>query len=141
MKKMMQVARREFFATVMTVGFLIGLLIMPLMMGLMIWLMPLLIDMKSPAISGEIAVLDGSGQVLDRVKQQLSPEAFVERRRAMDERINAVMPDMARKAMASGAGAQIDQSMKQILGEELFNEFYYSGQLTSHDSEDKEAHG
>ena len=26
--------------------------------------------------------------------------------------------------------------MKQILGEELFNEFYYSGQLTSHDSED-----
>ena len=28
--------------------------------------------------------------------------------------------------------------MKQILGEELFNEFYYSGQLTSHDSEDYE---
>ena len=26
--------------------------------------------------------------------------------------------------------------MKQILGEELFHEFYYSGQLTSHDSED-----
>ena len=28
--------------------------------------------------------------------------------------------------------------MKKILGEELFNEFYYSGQLTSHDSEDYE---
>lgn len=28
--------------------------------------------------------------------------------------------------------------MKQILGEELFSEFYYSGQLTSHDSEDCE---
>lgn len=26
--------------------------------------------------------------------------------------------------------------MKKILGEALFNEFYYSGQLTSHDSED-----
>ena len=25
--------------------------------------------------------------------------------------------------------------MKQILGDELFNEFYYSGQITSHDSE------
>ncbi len=28
--------------------------------------------------------------------------------------------------------------MKKILGDELFNEFYYSGQLTSHDSEDYE---
>ena len=28
--------------------------------------------------------------------------------------------------------------MKQILGEKLFNEFYYSNQLTSHDSEDGE---
>ena len=28
--------------------------------------------------------------------------------------------------------------MKQILGDELFNEFYYSGQITSHDSEDYE---
>ena len=26
--------------------------------------------------------------------------------------------------------------MKTILGDELFNEFYYSGQITSHDSED-----
>ena len=26
--------------------------------------------------------------------------------------------------------------MKQILGEELFNEFYHTGQITSHDSED-----
>ena len=26
--------------------------------------------------------------------------------------------------------------MKKILGEELFNEFYWSGQITSHDSED-----
>ena len=26
--------------------------------------------------------------------------------------------------------------MRQILGEELFNEFYYTGQITSHDSED-----
>ena len=28
--------------------------------------------------------------------------------------------------------------MKTILGDELFNEFYYSGQITSHDSEDYE---
>lgn len=28
--------------------------------------------------------------------------------------------------------------MKKIFGEELFNEFYYSGQMTSHDSEDQE---
>ena len=30
------------------------------------------------------------------------------------------------------------QEMKQILGEELFNEFYWSNQITSHDSEDPE---
>ena len=28
--------------------------------------------------------------------------------------------------------------MKTILGDELFNEFYYAGQITSHDSEDYE---
>ena len=28
--------------------------------------------------------------------------------------------------------------MKKIFGEKLFNEFYYSGQITSHDSEDPE---
>lgn len=31
-----------------------------------------------------------------------------------------------------------ESEMKQILGEKLFNDFYFSGQITSHDSEDKD---
>ncbi|NLB13570.1 MAG: hypothetical protein GX826_06080, partial [Gammaproteobacteria bacterium] len=41
--KTLQIARREFLATVMTKGFLIGLLVMPLMIAALIVVMPFLL--------------------------------------------------------------------------------------------------
>ncbi len=118
MKKILQIARREFAATVMTKGFLIGLLIMPLMIGVMAVAMPLLLNFKSPPIKGEIAVIDPTGEVVERLRLQLAPEAFASRRQAMDERLNAAMPGAAQKlAQGSAAQAQIQESLRQVLGE------------------------
>lgn len=118
MSKILQIAWREFAATVLTKGFLIGLLIMPAMMGAMVVLMPMLINVKAPAIRGEIALLDRSGEVTERLIPQLDPKAFAERRRAFDEKLNAAMPSAARAFTGTAsASAGIDQSIKQALGE------------------------
>jgi ABC-2 type transport system permease protein len=118
MSKIVQIAWREFAATVLTKGFLIGLLIMPLMMGAMVVLMPILINVKSPPIKGGIAVLDRSGSVVERLRPQLDAKAFAERRRAIDERMNAAMPASVKALTGKGgANSQIAESMKQIVGE------------------------
>jgi ABC-2 type transport system permease protein len=118
MSKVLQIAWREFAATVLTKGFLVGLLIMPLMMGAMVLLIPLLVNVKAPPIKGGIAVLDRSGSVVERLRPQLEAKAFADRRRAIDERMNAVMPASVKALAGSGnANAQIEQSMKQIVGE------------------------
>src|SRR5690606_29611062 len=94
--KIWQLARREFLATVMTKGFLIGLLAMPVMIGVMILVMPLLIQDRSPKLQGSVLVIDARGEVAGALATQLSPEAFAERRVAMQKRLDAVMPGAVR---------------------------------------------
>ncbi len=118
MSKILQIAWREFAATVLTKGFLIGLLVMPLMIGIMAVVMPLLINVKSPPIKGEIALLDRSGTVLERLRPQLEPKAFAERRRVFDQRLNAAMPAAARALAGSpSADAQMKKALNQSIGE------------------------
>ncbi len=118
MNKILQIAWREFVATAMTKGFLIGLLLMPLMIGVLVLVMPLLINTKAPPVKGEIAMLDGTGKVFDGVRQQLSPEAFAERSRAIDARLNAAMPDAAKALVGNAAAnAKLQDSLKQAIGE------------------------
>lgn len=118
MTKILQVARREFVATVMTKAFLFGLLIAPLMMALMIWLLPYLINQKAPAIEGEIALLDRSGQLAPAVQNHLSPEGFASRRRDFETKFDAAMPGGVKKVVESDlARSKIDEGLTQVLGE------------------------
>lgn len=112
MNKILQIALREFLATVMTKGFLFGILAMPVLMGLMILIMPMLVQDRSPRIEGRVAVFDPSGEVAPGLAEQLSPEAFAERRLAMQKRIDAVMPGSVREL----SGAAGNQAMEQALG-------------------------
>jgi len=117
MNKTLQIAWREFQATVMTKGFLIGLLVMPAMFGLLLVFMPMFMNLKSPAVQGRVAVLDRSGQVLERLRPQLDAKAFAERRRVFDEKLNAAMPQAA-KAFSGYApdGKRAPQSLVDIAG-------------------------
>ena len=118
MNKILQVARREFVATVMTRAFLFGLLIVPLMMAAALWLLPKLINQKAPAIEGEIAILDRSGALTDAVQQNLSPEGFASRRRDFGQKFGATVPGSVNNVMNSDlAKSKIDEGLAQVLGE------------------------
>ena len=114
--KTLQIARREFLATVMTKGFLIGLLVMPLMIAALIVVMPFLLKEQSPRIEGSVAIHDPAGQVLERAREHLSPQAFAQRRVEMQRRLDSVLPDAMRGLVASGGEDAMQAAMEQALG-------------------------
>ncbi|MFN7294082.1 MAG: hypothetical protein ACK5TT_04980, partial [Lysobacteraceae bacterium] len=64
--KVLQIAWREFTATVLTKAFLLGILMVPLMAGLAVLLVPWIAKQEqSVAFEGTLLVLDRSGRVAD----------------------------------------------------------------------------
>jgi ABC-2 type transport system permease protein len=115
MSKVLQIAWREFVSTALTKGFIIGLVAVPVMMLIAMLAVPLLTNFKTPAVRGEVAVLDLSRAGIDaRLADSLSPEAFAERRRKTQARIDAVMPEAIRGLQG---GAQAQAGMDAALGE------------------------
>ncbi len=66
MIKTLTVAIREFLATVLTKGFLLGILLPPILMGFAITLMPILMNQASPKVEGTVAVIDRTGGTLEK---------------------------------------------------------------------------
>ncbi|SDD69482.1 ABC transporter permease [Aquimonas voraii] len=116
MSKVLQIAWREFAATALTKGFLIGLVAVPMMMAVTLLLVPLLINFKSPPVRGEVAVLDLSGAGIDaRLAEALSPEALVQRRAALQSRMDAAMPQALRGLQAqSAASAGVEAAFGEV---------------------------
>ena len=92
MKKIMHVAIREFLATVATKGFVIGLVVLPLVILIMILGMRFLFTDEAPRIEGEVAVIDPTGEVHDRIQEYLRPEAIAERRDDFQELLQENTP-------------------------------------------------
>lgn len=115
MNKVLRIAAREFEATVATKGFIFGLLITPLILGLMIVAIPRLMTKEAPRISGEVAVIDPTGQVSAGVADRLRPEALAARR---DEQRRRLREASAQAAQAMGGASQqrVDQQIDQVLG-------------------------
>jgi ABC-2 type transport system permease protein len=88
MSRILVIAWREFSATAMTKGFLIGAVGIPLLAVAMIPLIIFLIARASaPEVSGTVAVIDGTGLVTAPMAQMLSPEAIAARERERQERV------------------------------------------------------
>lgn len=66
MIKTLTVALREFLATVVTKGFLLGILLPPILMGAAITLMPILMNQAAPKVEGTVAVIDRTGGTLEK---------------------------------------------------------------------------
>jgi len=86
MSRTLTIAWREFKATVLTKGFLIGVLIVPLLMAASLPLVILLTSMKPPAVVGEVAIIDLSASpagereaAKEAVLARLTQEALAER--------------------------------------------------------------
>ncbi len=119
MKKILQVALREFVSTVATKGFIIGMLVTPLIMAFMIIVMPRLMKVDAPKISGEVAIVDPTGAVAPGLAAWLAPEKIAERRQEVRKRIDEATPGAVKAVAESSPQARLamEQSLQKALGE------------------------
>ncbi len=115
MRRTLRVAQREFLATVVTKGFVLGVLVTPLLIGLALVALPAMINEEAPRVVGEVAVVDPTGSLAERVRSLLRPEALVERREETQRRIREATPE-GLSGLAGGAAAG-DEVMERMLGE------------------------
>lgn len=110
--RILHVALRDFLATVMTKGFIIGLLIAPAIGGVMFLVGPRLFDDSQYQIEGEYAVVDPTGAVLPAMSAALDPGAVAERRMNEFRRTLGDAPE----AVRGMAEAAMRESMDDALG-------------------------
>lgn len=105
MRKVFHVALREFKATVLTKGFLIGVLIVPLLMLGAIPAAVLLTSSKPPPVRGTVSIIDRSGEagqsgpVGPILASRLSPDSVG---KLLDEEAQQVK-EVAKKALPEGS--------------------------------------
>ena len=100
------VAGREFLAAVGNRGFVIGLLLMPAMIALMATVFPRLLNQRAPAVRGEVAVIDQTGQVGGDLRVALSPESITKRRLDSTQRVLENVPAAVRGSGATSEAVQ-----------------------------------
>jgi ABC-2 type transport system permease protein len=102
MKKIWQIAAREFVATVFTKAFVIGLLIFPAMIGIFALIGPRLFSDRNFTVEGEVAVIDPTGQVVEELRAALAaaPPAM----------------DVAAAMLAASEGAEGGRRMAEAFG-------------------------
>lgn len=115
MSKVLHIAMREFEATVATKGFIFGLLVTPLILGFMVVVMPRLMTREPPRISGDVAVIDPTGEVTAGMAERLRPEALAERRDQQRRRLREASAQ-ATQAMGAASRQRMDQQIDQVLG-------------------------
>jgi len=118
-KKLLLIAQREFMATVATKAFAFGILGMPLLIGLLIYLTPRLMKEQAPKVTGDICIIDATGQLTEGLRAYLKPEEIAKRREASSRRMQEAMPT-AVKAMADRnpvSKAAMDQALQKALGD------------------------
>lgn len=83
MQRIWMVAVRDFTTTISNKGFLIGLLVMPILVAVFLVLGPRILNAHSPAVAGQLEVIDPTGRVLPELRVSLDP-ATIAARRAKD---------------------------------------------------------
>lgn len=118
MNKIAHVAFREFLATVVTKGFLVGLVIMPVIMVIVIVGMRTLFSEEAPRVEGEVAVVDPTGMVYEGLRDYLDPEKIAERRDDFESMVEERLPEGMKQLADAGAMAEARrQALAAIMGE------------------------
>lgn len=107
LRKTFHVALREFKATVLTKGFIIGVLIMPVIMGGGFPLIFLLMNEKPPPVKGVVAVINRTGDpgVVEAIRAKLDRETIAQR-----------LSDEAREGVEAAAQALESSKMGKQAG-------------------------
>ena len=106
MKKIFCVAKREFLATVTTKAFIIGMFLTPALIGVSLLIFPRMIDRTPPRVTGEIAIVDASGQVAEGLRAYLQPERFVQRREEQSRAAADAAPEELKSIVAQSPEGQ-----------------------------------
>lgn len=106
MRKIFHVAARDFLATVSTKGFIIAVLVPPAIYAMVILVFPRLMNNRMPPVSGQVVVIDQTGQVLEGIRHYLDPQAMAERRNAPFNRAIESSPMGGAMSGPGGAAAQ-----------------------------------
>ncbi len=112
MKRILQIAQRDFIAVAMTKGFIIGLLIFPLILVLSGTLLPRLFLDTGYQVEGRYAIIDPTQLVQPELSLALDPDTIAERR--LERRRGALeeLPDMVRDV----AQIETEQDLLELLG-------------------------
>jgi len=128
MSRTIQVAKREFVATVATKGFIIGVLVFPAIMVGIVALIPLLISDEAPKVVGEVVVVDRSGwegsedapAVPDLLASSYRPEVLAAERELMEDQATEALErrlgneQLARRAAERALEQQILADLPEI---------------------------
>ncbi|HEV3217239.1 MAG TPA: ABC transporter permease [Vicinamibacterales bacterium] len=108
MRKILHVAARDFLATVTTKGFIIALLLPPIFLAAVGVVFPRVMNDRAPRQSGQIAIVDPTGQVAAGLRTYLSPEAIAGRRAGSLNRAREALGGVARALPPAPAMQAID---------------------------------
>lgn len=115
--KVLQIAWREFTATVLTKAFLLGILMVPLMAGLAVLVIPWIAKQEQTvAFEGTLLLVDGSGGVADGLEAWLAPEAFDARRRETMQRLDGLVQGALPAGTPAVAATAADGAVAEALG-------------------------
>jgi len=113
MRKIGHIAAREFAATVMTRGFIVGLLLMPALITVFAIAGPRIFSQRSFRAAGQIAVIDPTGVVAGELRATLDPVAIAARREKDARQALAQVPEGVREVAQPSAGS-LETTLGQI---------------------------
>jgi len=108
MRKILRVAEREFLAAAGTRTFIFGVLVMPALLGSFVAMMPrIIMEGDSPDVSGQVAVVDPTGEVVAALRAYLEPARIADRRKEEALGMAELLPDPLRSVTKS-PGDEVD---------------------------------
>lgn len=113
MRRVLAIAWREYASTVLTKAFIIGAVVVPAVLAaaipVVVWIIS---QQRAPAIEGEVAVIDPTGEVAPALAEYLAPESIARRRGDLADRAASAAPGIG------GAGREaMGEAMERVLGE------------------------
>jgi ABC-2 type transport system permease protein len=114
MRSIINIAKREFMATVATRAFIIGLLIMPAMLALMGMVMPRMFNIQSMKMQGEVLVIDPTGRIMPELNRAFDPARIAERRKEEAQKAIAQASEQIKRFGGGTAAGNIQDMLQPV---------------------------
>ena len=114
-KRIGYIAGRDFLATVMTRGFVIGVLLLPALLAIAFTAGPRLMSQRGAVTRGQVAILDPTGRVTAQLRESIAPQAITARRAEAARRAIEAAPAAVRD-MAQMRAEESNAAVERVAG-------------------------